>query len=89
MSNAEAFAVILSGTIPALVALAGLLWWAYKRGEAAGEARAERRASERSQAEDKARITDLERQLAETRAELFSLAPPKRKHWTMNSFPLF
>jgi hypothetical protein len=85
MSSAEAAAVILSGTVPLLVALAGLLWWAYRRGEVSGAEKARREAVERSQAEDKAKISALERLLTETRAELAEtralLAPrqPKRK----------
>ena len=79
MSTAEAVAAILSATVPLLVALAGLTWWAYKRGEAAGEAKAERRAGERSLAEDKAKIEALERRLGEILAELASLQPKRRR----------
>ena len=79
MSIAQAVAAILSATVPLLVALASLMWWAYRRGEAAGEERAERKAGERSQAEDKAKIEALGQLLAETRAELASLQPKRRR----------
>ena len=79
MSIAEAVAAILSATVPLLVALASLMWWAYRRGKAAGEEKAERRAGERSQAEDKAKIEALGQLLAETRAELASLQPKRRR----------
>jgi hypothetical protein len=61
MSIAVAVATILSATVPLVVALVGLTWWAYKRGVAAGEACARREAVERSQVEDKAKIEALER----------------------------
>ena len=51
---------------------AGLLWWTYKRGEAAGERKA-------GQAEDKTKIEALEQQLAATRAEL-ALIHPRQGH---------
>jgi type VI protein secretion system component VasK len=79
MSTAEAIGAILGAAVPLLVALASLLWWAYKRGEAAGEAKAERRAGERSLAEDKAKIQALERQLAEILAELAFMQPKRRR----------
>jgi hypothetical protein len=79
MSIAEVVAAILSATVPLLVALASLMWWAYRRGEAAGEEKAERKAGERSQAEDKAKIEALGQLLAETRAELASLQPKRRR----------
>ncbi len=78
MGIAEAVAAILSATVPLLVALAGLTWWAYKRGEAAGEAKAERRAGERSLAEDKAKIETLERRLGEILANLASMQSGQR-----------
>jgi hypothetical protein len=70
MSITVAVFVILSAAVTALGSLASLLWWAYRRGEAAGEAKAERDAA---QAEDKAKIEILEQLLAETRAELTAL----------------
>jgi type VI protein secretion system component VasK len=78
MGTAEAVAAILSATVPLLVALAGLIWWAYRRGEAAGEAKAERRAGERSLAEEKAKIEALDRRLGEILAELASMQPGQR-----------
>jgi hypothetical protein len=59
----EAVFVII-GTVVALAgSVAGLVWWAYRRGQAAATQRAD----------DKARIEALERQLAETRTELAAL----------------
>jgi hypothetical protein len=58
---------ILGTTVTVLAALAGLVWWAYKRGQAAGTDRAGRDAA---RAEDVAKIEALQRQLAETRADL-------------------
>lgn len=63
MSSAVAVFAILSSAVTVVAGLVGLLWWAYKRGEEAGERRAR-------QAEDKAKIQELEQQLAATRADL-------------------
>lgn len=79
MSSAEAVAAILNGTVPLLAALAGLLWWTYRRGEVSGAERTRREAIERSQAEDKVKIATLERLLAETRAELASRQPKRKR----------
>ena len=70
MSNAEAVAVILSGIVPLLVAIAGLLWWAYRRGVVRGKEVARYEAVERLQAETAVQITTLRQALAETRSEL-------------------
>jgi hypothetical protein len=70
MSTALTVTAILGVTVPTLVALAGLLRWVYRRGEASGAEKARREADERSQAEDKAKIAALERLLVETRVEL-------------------
>ena len=51
MSIAQTLATILAATVAALVALASLLRWAYKQGEAAGAEKARREAGERLQAE--------------------------------------
>jgi hypothetical protein len=58
---------ILGTTVTVLVALAGLVWWAYKRGQAAGADKAGRDAA---RAEDVAKIEALQRQLTETRTDL-------------------
>jgi len=59
----EAVFVII-GTIVAVVgSVAGLVWWAYLRGQAAAA----------QSAEDRARIEALERQLTKTRKELAAL----------------
>jgi hypothetical protein len=68
MSTAQGIAAVLGAIVPLLVALASLLWWAYRRGEAAGMAKAEGRA----------KIEALERLLRETRTELASLQPRRR-----------
>jgi Tfp pilus assembly protein PilO len=49
--------------IRVVVAVAGLVWWAYQRGQAAATHRAE----------DRARIEALERQLTQTGKELAAL----------------
>jgi hypothetical protein len=72
MSAAEAIAVILSGAVSTLVALAGLVWWAYQRGVAAGIDRAGHTA-------DLARICALEQELAQTRAELVEFMRKRRR----------
>lgn len=69
MSTAQAIAAALGAIVPLLAALASLLWWAYRRGEAAGM----------EKAEGKAKIEALERLLTETRAELASLQPRRRR----------
>lgn len=62
MSTEVVFVII--GTVVAVAgSVAGLVWWAYRRGQAAATQRAE----------DKARIEALERQLTETRKELAAL----------------
>lgn len=72
MSTALAFFAILSSAVTVIGGQAGLLWWAYKRGEEAGERKA-------GQAEDKTKIEALEQQLAAMQAKLASILPA-RKH---------
>lgn len=69
MGIAEEIAVIVSAIVSLIVALASLLWWIYRRGEAAG---AERAAG-------KAKVEALERLLTETRVELASLQQRRRR----------
>jgi uncharacterized iron-regulated membrane protein len=69
MSVAEAVFAILGTAVTMLSALGALLWWVYKRGQAAGAERAE----------DKAKINALERMLDDTRAELSALQPKRRR----------
>lgn len=64
MSTAGVIFTIIGASIAGLSAVAGLVWWAYKRGQAAGTQRAE----------DRAKIEALERQVAELTAQ-----PPKRR----------
>jgi len=63
-------------SVALLCALASLLWWAYKRGQADG---AEKAGRDAARAEDQAKIEALERQLAETRAELSAIQPKRRR----------
>lgn len=63
MSAIDAFFAILGSAVATLVAVAGLAWWAYKRGLAAGVEKAGQDAA-------RAKIETLERQLIDTRAEL-------------------
>jgi hypothetical protein len=72
MSTAEAVAAILSATVPLLVALASLMWWAYRLGLAAGE-------EKRSLAEATAKIEALQRSQTEILAELASLQQKRRR----------
>jgi hypothetical protein len=75
VSIAVAVFAILSSAVTVIGGQAGLLWWAYKRGEEAGERRA-------GQVENTAKIHALEQQLASTRAELASILPtPPRLGW--------
>jgi hypothetical protein len=76
MSIAEAVFAILGTVVTALTAEATLLWWVYKRGEAAGAEKARRDAA---QAESQARIERLACELAETRAELAALQAKRRR----------
>ena len=55
---------VIIGTVVAVAgSVGGLVWWAYRRGQATATQRAE----------DKARIEALERKLTETRKELAAL----------------
>jgi hypothetical protein len=76
MSVAEAIFAIFGTVVTALTAEATLLWWAYKRGEAAG---AEKAGQDAAQAESQARIEQLARELTETRAELAALQSKRRR----------
>jgi hypothetical protein len=57
--STEAVFVIIGAVVALVGSVAGLVWWAYRRGQAAAMQRAE----------DKARIEAFERHLAETRKE--------------------
>lgn len=63
MSVALALFTVISTAAVLLVALSGLVWWAYRRGVAAGAEQAARTA-------DQAKVHVLEQLLAESRAEL-------------------
>jgi hypothetical protein len=69
MSVAEAVFAILGTAVTTLSTLGALMWWVYKRGQAAGAERAE----------DKAKIEALERLLTDTRTELFALQAKRRR----------
>jgi hypothetical protein len=64
MNAAELVCTILGTVVTVVVALAILVWWAYKPGIAAGKERAE----------DQAKIEGLERRLAE-----LEVMQPKRR----------
>lgn len=64
MNTAAAIFTIIGTSIAGLSTVVGLMWWSYKRGQAAGTERAE----------DKAKIEALERRVAELTAQ-----PPKRR----------
>jgi hypothetical protein len=66
VSTAVAIFAILGSAVTVLGGQAGLLWWAFRRGEEAGERKA-------GQAEDRTKIEALEQQLAATRAELAAI----------------
>jgi hypothetical protein len=68
VSTAVAFFAILSSAVTVIGTQAGLMWWAYKRGEEAGERKA-------GQVEDRTKIEALEQQLAATQAKLASILP--------------
>jgi hypothetical protein len=76
MSIVEAIFAILGTVVTALTAEATLLWWAYRRGETAGAEKAERDAA---RAAGQARMEQLARELAETRAELATLQSKRRR----------
>jgi flagellar basal body-associated protein FliL len=63
--------IIIGTFVAALGSEASLLWWAYRRGQAAGEEKAGRN-------EDKARIAALEQQLTEIRTELAAFQSKRR-----------
>ena len=65
MGTAEAVFAILSASATALGILGGLLWWAYKQGQASGVEVAKREA--------------LEQVVAEIRAELAAIQPKRRR----------
>jgi hypothetical protein len=79
MGIAEMVFAILSASATALGSVGGLLWWVYRRGQASGADRARREAGQRTQAEADARIQALEKLIAETRVELASLQPKRRR----------
>jgi hypothetical protein len=65
--SAEAALAVLGEVVTVLTPVAGMNWWAFKLGQASGRKQVERAAA---QAEDKARIESLERQLSETQKQL-------------------
>ena len=76
VSIAEAVFAILGTVVTALTGEATLMWWVYRRGEAAG---AEKAGRDAAQAEGQARIEQLARELAETRAGLAALQSKRRR----------
>jgi hypothetical protein len=76
MNATEMVFTVIGAGVTTLAALTSLAWWIYKRGQAAGEERAGRAAA---RAEDKAQIAALERQLAETRAQVAAISPQTKR----------
>ena len=72
MDNALLAFTIVGSLVPLLAAMTTLMWWVYGRGVAAGIDRAGR-------ASDLARIDALERELAQTRAELAEFQSKRRR----------
>ena len=79
MGTAEAIVAILSASATVLGCLGSLLWWTYRRGQASGVEKAKREADQRAQAQADAKIQALVRLVAETRAELASMQPKRRR----------
>jgi hypothetical protein len=72
MNVALLVCTIIGSTITLVVAMASFAWWVYRRGVAAGLERAGR-------VGDQARIDTLERELAQTQAELTAIQPKRRR----------
>ncbi len=70
--------IIIGGAAPALAGMASLLRMVYRRGVAAGEEKARREAERHVQAEERKKILELERLVAELRAEQASTQPRRR-----------
>lgn len=79
MGTAEAIVAILSASATALGCMGSLLWWTYRRGQASGAEKAKHEAGQRAQAQADAKIQELERLVAEMRAELASMQPRRRR----------
>jgi hypothetical protein len=79
MGIAEAISAVLSGSVTVLCAMASLLWWAYRRGQASGAEKAAHEAERRAQARADAKIRALERLVAEMHAELAVMQPRRRR----------
>ena len=79
MGVAEAVFAILSASATVLGGLGGLLWWAYRRGQASGSAKARNEADQRALAQADAKIQALESRVAEVQAELAAMQPKRRR----------
>jgi outer membrane murein-binding lipoprotein Lpp len=79
MNMTEMVFTIIGAVVTALTALAGLASWIYRRGQAAGKEKAERAAA---RAGDMAKIESLERQLAETRAQIATIGMQAKRRQT-------
>ena len=79
MGTAEAIVAILSASATVLACMGSLLWWTYRRGQTSGAEKAKHEADQRAQAQADAKIQALERLVAETRAELASMQPKRRR----------
>lgn len=79
MSTAEAVFVMLSASATVVGVLASLLVWVYNRGQSSGTEKAKHEAELRAQAEAQVKIKALERLVTETRAELASIQPRRKR----------
>jgi outer membrane murein-binding lipoprotein Lpp len=79
MNVTEMVFTIIGAVITGLTALAGLASWIYRRGQAAGEEKAERATA---RAGDMAKFESLERQLAETRAQISTIGMQAKRRQT-------
>lgn len=75
MNAAQTVTAMVAAAVPLLVALAGMCWWCFKRGQASGAEMARSEAGARAQAEDKAKIQALERSLAQIQVKLEAMRP--------------
>lgn len=79
MGIAESIFALLSASATVLGAMGSLLWWAYRRGQAAGAENARHQADQRARASADAKIRALEKLVAEMHAEL-AVMQSRRRH---------
>ena len=79
MGAAQVISVVLSASATVLGALGSLLWWTYRRGQAAGAEKARHEADQLAQAKADAKIQALEQRVTEMQAELSSKQAKRRR----------